>query len=248
MPQESVVIVDPNRLFREGLRRLLEQAHYCVAGETSLLEESLERDLSGVDVVVWTLDARSSGGADVEAIRRARLTRPALRFVALTEALSREAVARAMAAGVDAFLSKDITVRVLAHAIELVLLGQQIFPPQLVQLLAASELGRADDISDSPAMMALPPPVPEDHLPAEAQVSRPAVVAGVGGEVSLSEREGQILRLLGGGKSNKVIARELGISEATVKVHVKGLLRKVRVANRTQAAIWGLNHYDQPPT
>src|ERR1700759_1659394 len=56
--------------------------------------------------------------------------------------------------------------------------------------------------------------------------------------LTFSDREGQILRCLVRGQSNKVIARELGIAEATVKVHVKGLLRKLRTANRTQAAVW----------
>jgi two-component system, NarL family, nitrate/nitrite response regulator NarL len=54
----------------------------------------------------------------------------------------------------------------------------------------------------------------------------------------LTAREVDILRQLVRGGSNKVIAHELGISEATVKVHLKSLLRKLRVANRTQAAIW----------
>jgi two-component system nitrate/nitrite response regulator NarL len=57
----------------------------------------------------------------------------------------------------------------------------------------------------------------------------------------LSPRELQILRALVNGRSNKAIARELSISEATVKVHLKALLRKVRVNNRTQAAVWALN-------
>jgi two-component system nitrate/nitrite response regulator NarL len=44
------------------------------------------------------------------------------------------------------------------------------------------------------------------------------------------------------GASNKHIARELNIAEATVKVHVKSLLRKIRVSNRTQAAMWAIKH------
>jgi len=56
----------------------------------------------------------------------------------------------------------------------------------------------------------------------------------------LSEREEQILRGLVKGQSNKLIARACDVAEATVKVHIKSILRKIRVANRTQAAIWGL--------
>lgn len=61
-------------------------------------------------------------------------------------------------------------------------------------------------------------------------------------EVDLSVREIEVLRLLIVGSANKVIGRHLGICEATVKVHVKGALRKLRVANRTQAAIWAMEH------
>ena len=56
----------------------------------------------------------------------------------------------------------------------------------------------------------------------------------------LTEREEQVLRGLVKGHSNKVIARNCGVAEATIKVHIKSLLRKLRVANRTQAAIWAL--------
>jgi two-component system nitrate/nitrite response regulator NarL len=58
----------------------------------------------------------------------------------------------------------------------------------------------------------------------------------------LSEREAQILGGLVQGHANKVIARSCDITEATVKVHMKSILRKIRVANRTQAAVWALEH------
>jgi two-component system nitrate/nitrite response regulator NarL len=58
----------------------------------------------------------------------------------------------------------------------------------------------------------------------------------------LSTREKTILRFLIEGDSNKGIARKMDIAEATVKVHVKAILRKIRVQNRTQAAIWGMSN------
>lgn len=68
-------------------------------------------------------------------------------------------------------------------------------------------------------------------------------------DVNLSDREVEVLQLLISGAANKVIGRRLGICEATVKVHVKAALRKLRVSNRTQAAIWavqrGLVAYDE---
>ena len=58
----------------------------------------------------------------------------------------------------------------------------------------------------------------------------------------LTTREREVLALVVEGRPNKVIARELGMAEATVKVHLKSLMRKLNVANRTQAAVWGLGN------
>jgi len=59
---------------------------------------------------------------------------------------------------------------------------------------------------------------------------------------SLSRHELVILRTLTEGASNKIIARKLVITESTVKVHMKAILRKLRLQNRTQAAIWARTH------
>jgi DNA-binding NarL/FixJ family response regulator len=58
----------------------------------------------------------------------------------------------------------------------------------------------------------------------------------------LSPREAEVLSRLANGESNKLIARTLNIADATVKVHVKALLRKIGVINRTQAALWAFNN------
>jgi two-component system nitrate/nitrite response regulator NarL len=58
----------------------------------------------------------------------------------------------------------------------------------------------------------------------------------------LTERQKIILCCLLKGDTNKIIARQIAITEATVKVHVKMILRKINVQNRTQAAIWAMNH------
>jgi two-component system, NarL family, nitrate/nitrite response regulator NarL len=71
-----------------------------------------------------------------------------------------------------------------------------------------------------------------DTLPAPALGNRPR----------LSEREAQVLDGLVKGHANKVIARSCDLTEATVKVHMKSILRKIQVANRTQAAVWALEH------
>jgi DNA-binding NarL/FixJ family response regulator len=87
---------------------------------------------------------------------------------------------------------------------------------------------------------------PRDVLAGRPQAASPdtATPADV---ARLSPREKEMLSHLLAGHSNKLIARELGIAEATVKVHLKHVLRKIRVENRTQAAIWALANLPEPP-
>lgn len=99
-----------------------------------------------------------------------------------------------------------------------------------------------DDEDDAPEPVAVLPPS-RPHLIAEMPPSAPETLPEMPFPRSvppteLSERERQILRALSDGSPNKVIARQCAITEATVKVHLKAILRKLRVANRTQAAIW----------
>ena len=61
------------------------------------------------------------------------------------------------------------------------------------------------------------------------------------GSDSLTQRELEILKLIAKGMSNKVIARELDISDGTVKVHVKHLLKKLHLRSRVEAAVWMIN-------
>jgi DNA-binding CsgD family transcriptional regulator len=79
---------------------------------------------------------------------------------------------------------------------------------------------------DDPAV-----PAAQAHVPTFDHTSR-----------TLSGREMGILRCLMQGESNKIIARQFDITEATVKAHIKAILRKICVRNRTQAAVWAHNH------
>jgi two-component system, NarL family, nitrate/nitrite response regulator NarL len=80
---------------------------------------------------------------------------------------------------------------------------------------------------------------PRDLLAGRPQAASPET-APQSEAARLSPREKEILSHVVGGHSNKLIARELGITEATVKVHLKSVLRKIGADNRTQAAIWAL--------
>jgi two-component system, NarL family, nitrate/nitrite response regulator NarL len=116
-------------------------------------------------------------------------------------------------AGASGYLLNDTTCEALIKSLELVSLGAHMLPPQALDLLSGEACG------EDPATHAVA------HSPQ-----------------ALSSREVEVLRCLSQGKANKVIAREWGISEATVKVHVKAILRKIQVKNRTEAALWARDH------
>ena len=132
----------------------------------------------------------------------------------------------AVRAGANAFLTKSLSADALVKSLELVTLGATVISTDLVRDLAGSRLG---------AM----PAAPELVRP-EAQTMAPPALS-TRREVPLSSRELSILRCIKKGESNKHIARQHDIAEATVKVHVKAILRKIGVCNRTQAAIWAMN-------
>jgi two-component system nitrate/nitrite response regulator NarL len=120
----------------------------------------------------------------------------------------------AMAGGARGFLPKDISAEALQISLALVVLGEDIFTAP------ASLRGHGVSAIRSPS-------------PASAVGNLRAPLSG---------RETQILRCLQDGLPNKTIARDLDMAEATVKVHLKALLRKINVENRTQAAVWSMNN------
>jgi two-component system nitrate/nitrite response regulator NarL len=159
-----------------------------------------------------------AGGAEAEptaeSLQALRDRYPGIRIVALTGDRTPGALLRAIGWSVDSYLTKDMASETLSRSLQLVMLGQQIIPTALLRTLPEAK----DDRDD--------------------RGGKPPDCSSRG----LSARETQILCRLTGGRSNKAIARELGITEATVKAHVKALLHKIRARNRTQAALWALDN------
>ena len=144
---------------------------------------------------VSLLDLRMPGMGGVEAAVAIRSEFPGARMIALTTYGGDEDIRRALAAGVHAYLTKDVLHDELLKAIRAVHAGQTYLPAAVAASLAA-QLPRAD----------------------------------------LSAREVQVLGLIVSGLANKQIAFTLSIAEHTVKNHVKNILSKLGVQDRTQAA------------
>jgi two-component system nitrate/nitrite response regulator NarL len=134
-------------------------------------------------------------------------------------------LALAFRAGASGYFVNVNSCDAFIKSIELVAMGETVFPPAFLSFAL-------DTKSDHGSKAAL-----RDENERAIFVTTEDTVAP-----QLSPREKSILRCLVEGDSNKCIARKIDIAEATVKVHVKAILRKIRVQNRTQAAIWGMNH------
>jgi len=212
MQSVDILLIDANKLFREGLKRLLDNSPFSISAEADTLPEGIDRISDGLQPKVALVEF-DAGNDDVQQLQSLREKYPDMKLVVLA-ATTRNIhhLARCFEAGADAYLLKNISPEALKQSLKLVLLGEKVFPTRLAALLVSGQV--------------------EAHRPLAAS----ADLEG------LSERELQILRCLLNGHPNKVIAKKLNITEATVKVHLKGVLKKINAANRTQAAIWALNN------
>lgn len=225
-----VVVMDSCQLLREGISKLLETAGFAsLAVVTTVAEAIAACQASKPELVLLGLADGVRFAADLTHLAQARAVQSGLYTILLADVLDRDLVSSAVGSGVDAVLSKNISSEVLLRAVDLVLLGQQLFP--------ASACGPANG-------HAVPASIPSySSAGAPRSLSTSDLTArNRDGTPTLSERENQILRYLTAGSRNKLIAFDLGITEATVKVHIRSLLRKVGAGNRTQAAIWAMNN------
>ena len=239
MRRFRIVIVEPCQLFREGIVQLLERCDLAPASSGTTFAEALEKlepsELPNVAICGLERETDLEAWLSELALARADLS---FRVIVLARSCGGRLASQAVGWGIDALLSKNISGEVLQRALELVMLGQQLFPAAAVAT-PETEAGATAPVSRAPSCPA--PPVSDLDLP--TNMLRPIRTrSGMSGDVLLSEREHQILRYLVAGSPNKLIGRSLGITEATVKVHIKSLLRKLSVANRTQAAIWAISH------
>lgn len=226
-PQAQVAVVSPQQLYLDALQRLLRSPAYTIIGAGRTLEEALQgKSLdSPLSLVVYNLDTDDEVEEHLGNIKSAHARFPLARSVILADCRRTSTKLMVIQAGIEAILSRDISIDMLRSSLELVLLGKCIVPAELAGPLLRQDRGIAEP--------SIPPQLPPPEV-----LPKP----GARDSALLSSREHQILQCLINGLTNKAIARDLDISEATVKVHVKALLRKTRLANRTQAAIWALNN------
>jgi two-component system, NarL family, nitrate/nitrite response regulator NarL len=148
------------------------------------------------------------------AVEVARKKLPHSRLVVVSDQYDLKTVIDCIGAGVFGYIIKSTRSTRLLAALRLIALGEKVVPSNFVDTVSECGIERTM-CSDF------------DHEIEEAK---------------LSPRELDVLCCLMAGYANKVIARKLDVCEATVKVHVKAILRKLNVHNRTQAALWANTH------
>lgn len=212
----QVLLVDDQRLMRDGMRTLLSlEPDLTVVGEAGDGQEAVATALSlQPDVIL--MDIRMPVMNGVEATRAIRQALPQTRVLILTTFDDDEMVMDALLEGASGYLTKDLPAEEIAAAIRKVKIGGVIMPPPIAAKVVA-ELARRTA-----------PPAPR-------QADAPQVD-------DLTEREIEVLRLLGEGYSNREIAGALYITEGTAKNHVSSVIEKLGLRDRTQAALWAVRH------
>jgi DNA-binding NarL/FixJ family response regulator len=212
-----VVIIDSKKLRQAGIVRLLDSW----AGALGLTVSAVE-SIEGHRTASCALVILSIGSASVEdppqqtLIKDARKLMPQTPVVVLSDREEPNEVCAAFEAGAAGFMPTSIDPSLALQALSFIKCGGSFFPPSaLHKEMPPVATQVAVDQPDRFHIQSLRPP------------SRPR----------LSAKQEQVIKLLRQGQSNKVIASQLGLSEATVKVHLGCIMRKLGVANRTQVAI-----------
>jgi len=220
----ATILVGKSILLREGLARILRSANFRILASVSCADD-LPSKLQLPQPLFLVVHTGGDFDAAVEQIELFRDQYPGGRIAIVADHYRLGELVSAFRAGANGYFADVMTCDVFIKSMELVMMGETIFPPAFLSFVLDPE---GDHLREA---------VPRDEMSPAILITTEDTLAP-----QLSTREKSILRCLIEGDSNKCIARKIDIAEATVKVHVKAILRKIRVQNRTQAAIWGMNN------
>ena len=223
----STIIVSPNVLLREGLARILADGEFRVSVMAEAIADVDTSELPGDDASLLLFDSSSANGDGIAQIEAFKSACPTSRVAVLADGEASEDIHATLRAGANGYFCGIASSAALVKSLELVMLGEDIVCSRtLASSLSTGGNGAACDGTIAPARRV------------GAQASEPSDPDAP----RLSPREIRVLKCLVQGDSNKRIARKIDIAESTVKVHIKTILRKIRVENRTKAAVWAMNN------
>lgn len=222
----TTVVVEARLLVREALKSLMVRNSYrviCDVGSATDIPAASTSDEP--KLVILGMQSADSAIAEAVAIRKLW---PDSKIILLYEHILLADFQRLLTSQINGCIPISVSSDTLIGTLDMITIGD-------IRVMIAPD-------AKSPPIQPVQPDEPDQSIKATTFQSdhaerRPA----------LSQREVQILDGLVKGYANKVIARTCDITDATVKVHIKSILRKIRVANRTQAAIWALENGHTPP-
>lgn len=208
-----VAIVDDHGIVRQGLRALLTNSDIDVIGEA-------DSGMSAIELArelrpdVMLLDIRMKDGDGLQCLPKIKAVSPDTNVIMLTTYANSGYLARAIHEGASGYLSKEVDPQQVIRAVRSVASGEAFVDRELLR----QALANTGDYST--------PDAEPTSLPTE----------------ELSDREVEVLRLVAVGMNNNDIAETLNVSLSTVKTHVRHILEKLHVTDRTQAALWAVRN------
>jgi len=242
-----IVVTHPSTLLHDGLRQLFAKSRFRPVRIATSLNGDLESYFQSLESCVWLTGIVGCASETNALVRKVVSANPGVKAVILSSSQKPEDIISALQAGARGFLCQDSPGETLVKSLELIAHGEMIVLPFVANRAAASAENKSDNVQQCAAHVAESSKAQPDHgLQSWFALKRAEAEAPSENKTNevprLSHREMLILRMLMQGDSNKVIARKMVITESTVKVHMKAILRKLRLRNRTQAAIWARNH------
>jgi DNA-binding NarL/FixJ family response regulator len=208
-----VLVVDDHALFRRGLEFVFAQeADIEVIGEAGDGEQGVARAAELLPDIVL-LDVRMPKGTGIEACAAIKDVAPSAKIIMLTMSDEEADLYDAIKAGATGYLLKEISIDEVADAVRAVYDGQSLISPSMASKLLNEFAMMAKQTDDR-----------------RAQVPAPR----------LTERELEVLKLVARGLNNRDIAKELFISENTVKNHIRNILEKLQLHSRMEAVVYAV--------
>lgn len=206
----SILLIDDHPLLRQGIRQLIEMEVDLEVAGEASNARDGIRLAQELEPDLVLLDLNMPEMDGIEALKAMRELGVASRIVIFTVSDHEEDVVAALRAGADGYLLKDMEPEDMVLQLHQAAVGKMVISDRLTTLLAEALRSQKPQASSRP-----------DYD-------------------SLTPREKDILKLIAEGLSNKMIGRRLDISDGTVKVHVKHLLKKLNLRSRVEVAVWAV--------